>query len=57
MQISEYNDFVTVKEACSILNVSRPTLYKLISENCINGTKVRRDWRISKDSIIKYLNK
>ena len=57
MQISEYNDFVTVKEACSILNVSRPTVYKLISENCINGTKVRRDWRISKDSIIKYLNK
>lgn len=57
MKLSEYAEFITVKEACDILNVSRPTLYKLISDDSIKGTKVRRDWRISKDSIIKYLNK
>ena len=42
---------LTVKEACSLLKVSRPTLYKLIDENKIVAKKVGRQWRILEKSI------
>ncbi len=47
---------MTVNEACEILKVSRPTLYKLIVENNLTAKKIGNHWRITYESIENFIN-
>ena len=47
---------LNVQDACSLLRISRNTMYKLLSEGKITAVRCGRRWRISKDSIIAYVN-
>jgi excisionase family DNA binding protein len=51
----EKEEYLTVKEVCQKLKISKPTLYKLIKEGVIRKRKIRRSTRILASDIKKYL--
>lgn len=50
-------NYLTVKEAMKLLKVSRPTLYKLISDGKLPAVKVGKEWRILEQDIPTFLRK
>jgi len=52
---SNYNDVVTVCELAYMLKIGRNTAYKLVRSGIIPSIKVRRQIRIPKKEIIKYI--
>ena len=46
---------LTTKEACQMLKISRPTLYKLIEQNFITAKKIGNKYRIVEESIIDFI--
>ena len=42
---------LTVKEACAVLQISKPTIYLLIKTGKIQARKIGRSWRISEKSL------
>ncbi len=55
IMFDEYKDIITVKELCQMLRISKNTAYELIHSGQIKSIKVKRQIRISKQSIISYL--
>lgn len=55
IMFEEYKDIITVKELCQMLRISKNTAYELIHSGQIKSIKVKRQIRISKQSIISYL--
>ena len=51
----QYNDVVTVKELCQMLKIGRNTAYLLITEKKIESKKIGNQYRICKESVIKYI--
>ncbi len=47
---------LTMDKACEYLQVSRPTLLKLIQQNEIKARKVGRCWRLLRENLDNYLN-
>jgi len=47
----------TTAEACKQLNISRSTLYRLISDGEIEPIKIRNCCRFSETSLKKYLDR
>lgn len=54
IMFDEYKDIITVKELCQMLRISKNTAYELIHSGQIKSIKVKRQIRISKQSIISY---
>ena len=54
--LDEYKDILTIKDACAILGISRNTLYSLLNEGKIQAVRCGRNWRISKQALIDYVN-
>ena len=48
---------VTIREACAILQVSRPKLYDFIRSGQLEASFVARKWIIRESAIEKYLDK
>ena len=51
----EYPDILTVEETAEALRVGYNALYELINEGKVNAYKNGRVWRITKESIKKYI--
>jgi len=49
-------DVVTVKELAEILKVSDQKIKRELRSGALKGFKVVRDWRISKDEVLKWIN-
>ena len=49
-------DVVTVKELAEILKVSDQKIKRELKSGALKGFKVVRDWRISKDEVLKWVN-
>jgi len=49
-------DVVTVKELADYLKVSDATIKRALKNGKLKGFKVARDWRISKEAIIKWID-
>lgn len=47
----EVAELLTIKDVCKILNVSHDTVRKEVKEMKLAGTKIRRDWRFTKDAV------
>lgn len=45
----------SVRETGEALKISRHKVYDLIKSGRLQGVKIGRDWRISKESINKFL--
>lgn len=49
-------EFLTVDEACQLINASRWTIYRLIEKGTIKAAKLGRITRISRSSINNLFN-
>ena len=49
--ITNYERDLSINEACSILNVTNPTVYKLIAQGQLDSYKVGRSRRITRESL------
>ena len=55
--LEQYPDILSIKEFCRILQISRKTAYRLLQENSgIRYRRIGRSYRISKESLIRYMN-
>jgi len=55
MMFEEYNDILTVDEACEAMRVGYNTIYKLLNANKLKGYRNGRTWRIPKSSLCEYI--
>ena len=49
-------DVVTVKELSELLKVSDVTIKRALKSGKLKGFKVARDWRISKEAVLQWIN-
>lgn len=47
---------MTFSEVQDILMISRHTLMKLLAKDELHGFKAGRQWRITKDELLKFIN-
>lgn len=52
----EIQSIFTVKDAASYLRLSEMTILRLANKGFIRGTKIGRQWRFSKESILDLVN-
>ena len=51
----QYNDIVTVKELCQMLNIGRNTAYDLLKNNRIRHVKVGKKYIIPKTAALAFI--
>jgi excisionase family DNA binding protein len=49
------NDVLSIEDACSYLQLSKPGLYKLVRNGKIPGFKLGSVWRFHKESLDKWI--
>ena len=49
------HDILTTEEACKLLKISKPTLYKLIERKQISGYKIGKEYRFNKEDLLSYV--
>ena len=52
---SEFPLVLTLPDVCEILNLSKPTVLRLLQEGTIKGTLIGKAWRIPKENLQKFL--
>ncbi len=52
---TEYKDILTVGEVCVMLKVCPGKVYNYLKTGELSGYRDRRDWRITKSSVIEYV--
>lgn len=55
MSIENLPDITTVKQLAEFLQVSEITIKRAIKSGDLEAFKVGRDWRIEKDSVMKWV--
>lgn len=55
MGIDSLPEIITVKQLAEFLQVSEITIKRAMKANELQAFKVGRDWRVEKDSVIKWL--
>jgi len=53
----DYSDILDVKDICSILRIGKKTAYRLLQTGEIPCRKIGRNYKVTKKSIIQYLDK
>lgn len=51
-----YNDVLTVSEACKALRIGKNSLYRLLKDESIKSIKIGTKYLIPKIYLIEYLN-
>lgn len=46
---------LTVREVGKLLRIHRPKVYLMIQEGIVKGFKVGSDWRITRESVEKFI--
>lgn len=54
--LSEYPDFLTVEQVCTILQMHENTVRSLLNQGIIPGKKLSRKWVVSREALVKTLN-
>lgn len=55
--LNNTKDILTLKELQKLLHIGKNTALRLVQSGDIEAFRVGNQWRIAKDSIIKYINK
>lgn len=53
---NNYNDVLTVAEACSALKVGRNSMYKLLQSGEIKSVKIGKKYLIPKKALISFIS-
>lgn len=54
--INDYPDVLTPEDAMAILSIGKNTVYKLLQNGELESFKIGRQYRIPKNSLLKYIN-
>ena len=54
--LENYNEVLKPNDVCKILLIGKGTLYKLLDSGVLKGYKSGKNWRITKQAVINYLN-
>ncbi|MEY8421683.1 helix-turn-helix domain-containing protein [Lachnospiraceae bacterium 38-14] len=54
--LSNYPDILTSEDICTLLKISKNTLYKLIHSGQLKAKKVARHYRIPKSELLNYIH-
>ena len=57
MMLNNAKDILTLKELQELLHIGKNTALRLVQSGEIEAFRVGKQWRIVKDSIIKYIKK
>lgn len=57
MMLNNTKDILTLKELQVLLHIGKNTALRLVQSGEIEAFRVGKQWRIVKDSIIKYIKK
>lgn len=52
---SEYDDILTVGEACELLKIGYNQIYKLLNAGKLKGYKCGRVWKVPKEAVIRFI--
>ena len=52
-----YDDILTVPEVAEALRIGNTHAYKLLKSRQIQGFKEGKDWKVSKEALIEYVQK
>ena len=52
-----YNEILRTDEVCEILFIGKNTLYKLLKSEEIIGYRMGKNWKITKQAVINFINK
>lgn len=55
MLLDQYDEILTVEEACEILRVGKNALYDMLLNKQLKGYRNGRVWRIPKRAIVEYI--
>lgn len=53
--LEEYNDILTVEEACEVLRIGYNAIYALLGSDKLRGYRNGRVWRIPKESVRRFI--
>ena len=53
--LDKYNDIISVKELCDILQIGKNTAYNLLRTGHIHGVKIGSTYKIPKKYLIDYI--
>jgi excisionase family DNA binding protein len=54
--LEEYNEVLRPIEVCEILAIGKNTLYNLLNTEQLVGYKSGKNWRVTKQAVISYIN-
>ena len=54
-KLDSSEEILTTEEVCKLLRVSRQTIYKLIEQRRLPGTKVGQSYKFLKSELIEFL--
>src|SRR5580658_8848870 len=57
MEQTQAEELLTIDEAAKFLDTSKSTLYRLLGQGDIKGTKVGKQWRFRKPDLTAYLER
>ena len=52
----EYKEYLTIKEVCEVLKLSRYTVSDLIKAGKIKGSKIGKSYRVERKAIDDFIN-
>ena len=52
---ADYDDILSIEEVAEILRIGMSQAYKIVRTGKLKGYKEGRDWRILKQSLVKYV--
>lgn len=52
---SEYDEILTVGEACELLKIGYNQIYKLLNSGKLKGYKCGRVWKVPKEAVIRFI--
>lgn len=51
------NEYLTPREVMDLLYIGKNTLYKLLNSGELKGFRIGRQWRVTRESLQKYVNR
>ena len=53
--LNNTKDILTIKDLQKLLHIGRNTALRLVQDGEIEGFKVGRQWRVTRESVVKYI--
>lgn len=53
--LNKYNDVLTVKELCEILDIGKNTAYRLLQSGEVPSIRIGKQYRVPKVYVLAYL--